>query len=162
MKKWSKTRNKLETEYLAESLKGHIQYYVTTYKKSHDREGRASIRFDGKEILQGNYYNQWNKSNLIPKDGKYEERMMFDNPFVDDTALELGLFDQRNFYSAFDEFDNQSIERSLSSENLLVKIFALLDRRTGKRRLKNLKLTIHSESPVIQMLYQIRTNAERI
>ena len=37
--------------------------------------------------------------------------------------------------AAFGILDNQSIEKSLVSENPLVRIFALLDRRLGKRRL---------------------------
>ena len=31
-------KKKLETEYLAQSLQGHIQYYVTSYSKSPDHE----------------------------------------------------------------------------------------------------------------------------
>ena len=48
-------------------------------------------------------------------------------------ALEQGTFDQKVFYEAFGIFDNQSIEKSLVSQNPLVRIFALLDRRLGKR-----------------------------
>ena len=40
MATWSGIRHKLETEYLAISLRGHIQYFVTTYSKSPDHEGR--------------------------------------------------------------------------------------------------------------------------
>lgn len=43
-------RKKLETEYLAQSLQGHIQYYATSYSRSPDHEGRAAIRYDGNEI----------------------------------------------------------------------------------------------------------------
>ena len=46
---WSGIRKKLEKEYLAESLQGHIQYFATTYSKSPDHEGRAAIRYDGKD-----------------------------------------------------------------------------------------------------------------
>ena len=38
-------------------------------------------------------------------------------------------------YEAFHKFDNQCIEKSLVSEKPLVRIFALMDRRLGKRRL---------------------------
>ena len=51
MATWSGIRKKLETEYLAQSLQGHIQYYATSYSRSPDHEGRAAIRYDGKEIL---------------------------------------------------------------------------------------------------------------
>ena len=134
MSSWSGIRKKLETEYLAPSLRGHIQYYATSYSRSPDHEGRAAIRYDGKEIIKGCYYNNWIKADLFPKDGKYEKRMKEEFAFMDDTALRLGIFDQRCFYNAFAEFDQQSIEMSLKSENLIVRIFAVLDRRGGKRR----------------------------
>lgn len=93
MATWSGIRNKLETEYLALSLRGYIQYFATTYSKSPDHEGRASIRYNGKEIIKGNYWNQYVKAHLFSKDDTYERRMHESFPFVDNTALELGVFD---------------------------------------------------------------------
>ena len=72
---WSGMRSKLENEYLAASLRGHIQYYATSYNKCPDHEGRAAIRFDGKEIIAGCYYNNWFKAALFPRDARYERRM---------------------------------------------------------------------------------------
>ncbi len=162
MPTWSGTRNKLENEYLAESLRGHIQYYAISYSKSPDHEGRAAIRYDGKEILKGSYWNNWSKAHLFPKDETYEMRMHQEMAFMDDTALKLGVFDQRCFYSAFEEFDNQSIEESLKSENLLVRIFAILDRRVGKRRLRLMKETMVNEPETFREFYAIRAKAEGI
>ena len=80
--------------------------------------------------------------------------------FMDDTALRLGIFDQRCFYDAFAEFDQQSIEMSLKSENLIVRIFAVLDRRVGKRRLALMKETIAEEPDTFREFYAIRMKAE--
>lgn len=41
---WSGIRNKLENDYLCPALRGHIQYFATSYSKSADHEGRAAIR----------------------------------------------------------------------------------------------------------------------
>lgn len=149
MTRWSGMRHKLEKEYLAESLRGRIQYFATTYNFSHDREGRAAILLDGKEILRGGYYNK-----IF---GNCDEHTA-----IDETALDAGCFDQRSFYSAFEIFDNQSIEQSLNSDNLLVKIFAILDRRTGKRRLVKMKEQIGNEPRIIQFFYFVRIEAEEI
>ena len=129
---WSGMRSKLENEYLAASLRGHIQYYATSYNKCPDHEGRAAIRFDGKEEMA----------------------------FMDDTAVRLGVFDQRSFYEAFSIFDNQSIEESLSSENMLVRIFAILDRRVGKRRLEKIRRGIEGEEKTFREFFAIRAAAE--
>ena len=139
MSTWSGIRKRMESEYLAESLRGHISYFATSYSKSPDHEGRAAIRYDGKEVIKGGYYQNWTKSESFPKDEKYERRMSQEFAYMDDTAIKLGVFDQTCFYRAFDEFDNQSIEKSLCSENLLVRIFAVLDRRVGKRKLISMK-----------------------
>lgn len=160
MATWSGIRKKLEGEYLAQSLQGHIQYYATSYSKSPDHEGRAAIRYNGKEIIKGCYWNNWTKADLFPKDEKYHKRISTEMAYLDDTALKLGVFDQRCFYKAFAEFDNQSIEASLKSNDLIVRIFALLDRRIGRRRLKMMKETIEGEPEVFQEFYAIRANAQ--
>lgn len=162
MASWSGIRHKLEQEYLADSLRGHIQYYATSYSKSPDHEGRAAIRLDGKEIIRGCYWNNWSKAHLFPKDDTYALRMTEEFAYMDDTSIQLGVFDQRCFYCAFREFDNQSIEESLVSEDMLVRIFALLDRRVGKRRLRAMKSDIERECGTIQCFYAIRTAAENM
>ncbi|MDE5862312.1 MAG: hypothetical protein K2H28_08990 [Ruminococcus sp.] len=163
MKTWSKIRYKLEKEYLAESLRGHIKYFATSYSKCPDHEGRASILLDGREIIEGSYYGHWKNYHLLPKDENYKLRMSHDEfPIMDDIALQFGQFDQRCFYRAFDEFDNQSIEKSLFSENAIVRVFAILDRRIGKRRLRAMKDTVHNEGEVFRTFFNIRATAEGI
>ena len=58
---WSGIRNKLENDYLCPALRGHIQYFATSYSKSADHEGRAAIRVDGVEVLRSNYYTYFEK-----------------------------------------------------------------------------------------------------
>lgn len=148
---WGKMRKRLEKEYLAACLRGHIQYFVTRYRESHDRVGRASIRLDGKEILCGNHFNA--ECPIYPIN--YDIYGPLNNE-----KLDHGAFDEGDFYKAFQEFDNQSIEKSLESEDLLVRIFAVLDRRVGKRRLLQMKETIQDEPVNFQTFYAIRMEAE--
>jgi len=157
---WSGIRHKLENEYLAESLRGRIQYYCTSYSRSPDHSGRAAIRLDGAEIIRGCYWNNWSKAHLIPHDEKHERRMQMNFAFMDETALQLGMFDQQCFYGAFEEFDNQSIEDSLCSEDLIVRIFAILDRRVGKRRLLKIKDMLTAEDEIFGTFFAIRAQAE--
>ena len=56
MSTWNGIRNKLENDYLCPALRGHIQYFATSYWESHDQTGRAAIRLDGVEVLRSNYY----------------------------------------------------------------------------------------------------------
>lgn len=160
MPTWSGIRKKLETQYLAQSLRGHIQYFATSYSKSPDHEGRAAIRYDGKEIIKGCYWNNWTKVKFFPKDEKWDKRMAEENAYIDDVALKLGVFDQRCFYRAFEKFDNQCIEKNLNSDDLIVRIFAVLDGRIGKRRLLLIQETIQEEPETFQIFFAIRAKAE--
>lgn len=162
MATWSGIRKKLETEYLAQSLRGHIQYFATSYSKVPDHEGRAAIRYDGKEIIKGCYWNNWKKADLFPRDEKWDKRMTEEHAYMDDVALKLGVFDQRCFFRAFEEFDNQSIDKSLISDDLIVRIFAIFDRRIGKRRLLLIQETIKEEPETFQKFFAIRAKAEGI
>lgn len=161
MHRWSNMRSKLENDYLTESLRGRIRYFATSYSKCPDHEGRAAILFDEKQVIAGSYCEQWSKAHLLPKDNILKMRLRTEFPFIDDTALKYGQFDQRCFYSAFREFDNQSIDISLKSEDLIVRIFAVLDRRTGKRTLAKIGENISDEPEMFQLFYNIRMNAEK-
>ena len=158
MATWSGIRKKLEEEYLAQSLRGRVQYFCTTYRKSHDHEGRAAILVDGREVLQGNYYNSYLKSYLLPKEEKYSPRKLFLD--VDAVTVGLGMFEQHTFYNAFREFDNQSIEDSLQSGNFLIRIFAVLDRRVGKRRLAAMVEQMMQENSILRDFFCLRLEAE--
>lgn len=162
---WSGIQNKLEHDYLCPALRGHIQYFATSYSKSADHEGRAAIRVDGVEVLRSNYYtyfeNVWTRfhhlrSTTLKDSDSAKEAINQAHAF----ALDQGTFDQKVFYQAFGIFDNQSIEKSLVSENPLVRIFALLDRRLGKRRLLALEESMERELPWVRAFYVIRMQAE--
>ena len=77
MSTWSGIRNKLENDYLCPALRGHIQYFSTSYSKSHDHEGRAAIRLDGVEVLRSNYYdycrNYRNRYQALRQEGAGED-----------------------------------------------------------------------------------------
>lgn len=159
---WSGIRKKLEEDLLAESLRGHIRYFATAYNRDHDREGSAAILLDGREIIRGCFWNNYAARAEFPQDDKLEKRLSEEFAFMDDTALRLGVFDQRCFYEAFGIFDSQSIDKSLESENELVRIFAVLDRRVGKRRLERMKNNAVNEPEVFRKFLNIRLKAEEM
>ena len=133
-------------------------------QQKRDHEGRAAIRVDGVEVLRSNYYtyfeNVWTKfhhlrSTTLKDHDSAKEAINQAHAY----ALEQGTFDQKVFYEVFGIFDNQSIEKSLVSENPLVRIFALLDRRLGKRRLLALD-SMEQELDWVRAFYAIRLQAE--
>ena len=164
MSTWSSTRKKLEEDYLCPALRGRVRYFATTYSKCPDHEGRAAILVDGVEVLKSSYYEYapafWKLQSELRRLEEADWREAA--PKAGQTVLEDGLFDQRDFYAAFQELDNQSIEASLASENPIVRIFALLDRRLGKRRLAALKETMEQELDWVRPFYFLRMEAEGV
>ena len=160
MPAWSGTRKKLEEDYLCPALRGRVRYFATTYSKCPDHEGRAAILVDGVEVLRSSYYE------FAPAYWKLQSELRQSSDWLEAarrasrTVLEDGLFDQRDFYAAFQRFDNQSIEASLADENPIVRIFALLDRRLGKRRLAALKGTMEQELDWVRPFCLLRMEAE--
>ena len=55
-----------------------------------------------------------------------------------------------------------NIKASVESENPLIKMFALLDRRTGKKTLVNLKDQINLCPEWLRVIYKIRVDAETL
>ena len=158
---FSKIKKRLETEFLAPSLQGRVTYFATSYSKCPDHEGRAAIRVDGVEVFKSSYYEKMmihsqKVSELTEGGMSYMESWM--QAFEE--AEKAGGFNQKWFYMAFDKFTTQPIEDSLKSEYPLVRIFAILDRRTGKRRLAAMAEEMRSAPPYIQVFYKLRCEAE--
>lgn len=166
MSTWSGIKAKLEKDYLAPSLRGHITYFATSYSRCPDHEGRAAILYDGEEILKSNYFDY-----MLSQDKNWEQikkNQESESEFSQkwrksfEMALNEGEFDNHCFYNAFDEFDNQSIEKSLKSENPLVRLFAILDRRVGKRTLIKITENFENELEWLKGFYIMRCGAEEI
>lgn len=63
-----------------------------------------------------------------------------------------------DFYHAANQFLSQPIEKSLDSKAILFNIFALIDRRVGKKRLLGIEERIKSKHPIVQYFYRLRMN----
>lgn len=132
---WSKTKKRLES-YICNSLKDRVDFFCSNYR-IHDGIGRTYITVDGKEVynmctLKRDYYRE-------SKDGFYS---------------------QVEFMEAVNEYLNSSIEELLKSDNVLIKILVLLDRRIGKRTLKNMNEVMAKEDNMVQYFYKLRCDAE--
>lgn len=134
---WSKTKKLLES-YITNSLKNRVSFFCSNYRV-HDGIGRTYITVDGNEVynmctLKRDYYRQ-------PKDGVYS---------------------QVEFMEAVNEYVNSPIENLLKSDNTLIKILLILDRRIGKRTLENIKNSVDNDEEIVQYFYELRCIAEGI
>ncbi|MDP4153927.1 MAG: hypothetical protein Q8865_10910 [Bacillota bacterium] len=160
---WSAMRKVLEQDNICDSLKGRIQYFATRYRKSHDQEGRVAIRLDGNEIFQSCYYDWQSKRDMLVKNNVISKKQA--ESYWDKVDLETknhGGFDQYGFYEAFHEYQNRSIEESLSFFDPIVRLFAILDKRTGKRRLLNMIPEMESKPEWLKVFFKLRLESEGI
>lgn len=161
---WSAMRKVLEQENICASLKGRVQYFATRYRKSHDQEGRVAIRLDGEEIFNSCFYDWQNKrvqakeSVVIPNMDKISYWEYWNAVHLE--TKNFGGFDQYGFYKAFHQYQNQSIGNSLASPNPVVRLFAFLDKRVGKRRLCEVLSDIDKQPEWLQVFYRLRLEAD--
>ena len=73
---------------------------------------------------------------------------------------DCSVFAQAALGSAMFAYLNNSIEEVLKHESQLIRALGMLDRRLGKRRLRN--MDVQDEPPLLQLLYLVRCQAEGV
>ncbi|MEI2366516.1 MULTISPECIES: SF0329 family protein [Niallia] len=168
-KQWSKVKKKLES-YICHCLKNRVDFYLTNYRRTHDQTGRAFIIVDNKEVL--NMCSIIAEKAVVKKEDeirntqniRYDVDNYEQNRDIQRQAAELvmaeGIFAQYDFFDAVEEFLRLPIELALKSDNMVIKILSLIDRRVGKRTLQKIKESIHEEKDIVQYFFQLRYEAE--
>ena len=153
---WSKVRQILEQECLCDSLRGRIRYFTARYRHAHDSTGRVCILVDNIEKLNMPFETEYKISAEV-YNRKDNTKSLKD--WYDEVTYEFhdnGAFEPYDFGAALGEYFNNSIEKSLQSENLLVRLLAVLDKRIGKRTLERLKTTSKTLPEWLQYFYKLR------
>lgn len=162
---WSGMRKYLEQEMLADSLNKRVRYNCTTY-----------VGMDGCKVFEVFIDDELMKRfsletvNTFFIENGYKEKREFHGTneywegFV--SLLDKIPLSQRSEYTddefceALEKYRNQPIMESIYSENPLERMFAILDRRIGKRTLMTLKDSINEQPIWLQPFYKLRLTAE--
>lgn len=135
-KSWKYLNNVLNDR-LCEGLRGRISYFLTRYHEVHNAYGRAAIRLDGKEIAEFMWINMYIEegecSKLWEKNAPAEEFRKMRRELA-----EKSILSEDDFLLAATDFLQMPIADALNSENHIIKIFAIMDKRVGKRTLQKL------------------------
>ena len=135
---WSGMRKYLEQEMLAQCLQGRVQYNCTSYVGM-DGCHIFEIYIDTKLVKQFSWetVNTYFVYNGYKRNGKSVGiREYWDEfwPLIDTVPMETRMeYTDNEFCDALEKYRNQSIKDSINSENPIVRMFAILDRRVGKR-----------------------------
>ncbi|MBP1927182.1 hypothetical protein J2Z76_003055 [Sedimentibacter acidaminivorans] len=158
-KSWGGLNRQL-CEYLCDELKERVTYFLTRYHEVHNSYGRAAIRLDGKELVCFSWIEMYHQENDISilyeeeKESSYGEMTARMKPKWDKDCT----YCEMDFLDAVLQFRNMSIKAALQSENYIIRILAVMDRRVGKRTL--MRITDNKEYkkyPVwVQQFYELR------
>lgn len=164
---WSGMRKYLEKEMLAECLNGRIRYGCTTYPGMDDCkifeicvDGEQIKRFSW-ETVNTYFINNGYKQNNAPY-GRIEYWAEYWDLLKRTPMSARTEYTDSEFCDALNIYRNQDIIKSLYSENPIVRMFAVLDRRIGKRALRNIKENMKNEPQWLQEFCKLRTEAENI
>lgn len=164
---WSGMRKYLEQEMLAECLHKRVRYSCTTYIGM-DGCHIFEIFIDNKLIKQFSwetvntyFIENGYKKNANPIGiGEYWDEFW---SLLDNVPLQSRTeYTDDEFCEALENYRNQSIQDSIKSDNPLERMFAVLDRRIGKRTLNNLKVSLEKEVGWLQLFYRLRLDSEKV
>ena len=165
---WSGMRKYLEQEMLADCLKGRVRYNCTSYVGM-DGCKIFTVCIDGKPVKQFSWetVNTYFINNGLSVVGKPECPVGTAEYWAGfwETLSRLPLnerteYTDGEFCQALEKYRNQPIQDSLSSDNPIVRMFSVMDRRVGKRTLKKLGDPEDVHPEWLREFYQFRFSAE--
>lgn len=164
---WNGMRKYLEVEMLAKSLHKRVRYNCTSYVGM-DGCHIFEIYIDNRLIKQFSWETV--NSYFIKKGYKKISSPASIVEYWDEfwTIIDAVPIQSRTEYTdnefceALTNYRNQTIKCSLNSENPLEKMFAILDRRVGKKTLSNIKESFESQPDWLKLIYNLRLDAENI
>lgn len=164
---WSGMRKYLEKEMLADCLKGRVRYGCTTYVGM-DGCKIFEVSIDGKQVKRfswetvNNYFIEKGYKSIEKPFGAIEYWNEFWSLLDKYPLNKRTEYKDSEFSDALAKYRNQDIKSSIESDNPIVRMFAILDRRLGKRTLEKLKDTLKDQPEWLKQFYILRFNAENL
>ena len=159
-KSWSNLKKQMN-DLLCDSLKDKISYFYTSYHDVHNAYGRATINYKKKELVVFSWVEMYEREYEVSqflREGKivsYEELQK--EKWIPD-----GILCDKDFIQSLTIYLKTDIATSLHSDNYLLRIFAYMDKRVGKRTLVKIKDEVNQLPEWVKQFYRIRCDAEGI
>ena len=171
--KWSKSKKALE-KLFAESVKKHVQFYVTQYGPGQSYTmARGWVTWDGQEIANFSSVEhmtetyqmsaQIREANHTTDFRDAEQHDGYNLAYNEARRIvqKKGIFSRDQFQDAVETYLSLSIEEALNSDNLIIKALSMFDRRLGQRRLIKLQIG-DSEPALVKLFYRLRCQADEL
>ena len=144
---WSKLKSRIK-HLISPELQERIDFHVTSYRKLHDGADKVWIVIDGVRVFSCNYYHSERATADAFFSGLRGEQI---KSYLDEREIQT----PRDFGKAMRQYLDMPIADALISSSPLVRAFAIVDRRVGKRALAKLKIP-DSEHTLVKAFYELR------
>ena len=149
---WSGMKKYLEQEMLCPALRGRVSYDLTRFRSAGDEGTVFTVCLDGQPVKQFGFQLA---AKALREQG-FDIRHAWDIPFD-----QRDKYTDDEFAKALKIYRNQPIGTSVNSENPIVRMFAMVDRRTGARTLARLRESLPSQPEWLKRLYEARMAAKK-
>lgn len=175
-KSWSGLRKQMH-DLLCDSLKDKISYFYTSYHAIHNAYGRATINYRKKELAAFSWTEQMAQQQDIAAE---YEKMDYVPSVLEDYTGSLNAFKIANtaaaknnwmpnctlcetdFINSVTIYLKTDIAAALHGNNYLLRVFAYMDRRIGKRTLVKIRDEVAQLPGWVRQFYQLRCEADGI
>jgi hypothetical protein len=150
---WSKLKTRIK-DFICPELKDRIDFFVISYRESHDGADKVWITVDGEKIFECKHYSyEWAEAEAYYSGLRKEEAKSL--------LRDKEIHRPKDFGDAMRIYLELPIEEAIKSSDPLVKAFTIVDRRVGKRTLAKLEFS-DSEHSLIQRFYKLRCASKHI
>jgi hypothetical protein len=128
-----------------------IKWYLTELEVKNDSSIQLPVSHEEIEAVRRD-----NKG-AIPEDRlKVIARSRKITEYAKELMLAQSSLSKTNFIVVANKFLSTSIEDSLESNDIMLNILALVDRRVGRKRILNMADKIRLKHPIVQYFYELR------
>ena len=158
---WSGMRKYLEKEMIAENIRGRVRYGCTRYVGM-DNCHIFDVCIDDKQIKRfsletvNSYFIKQGYSENVSPVGVHEYWGGFWNTMKKYPMSMRTEYTDDEFCNALEKYRNNDIQNSIVSDNPIIRMFAILDKRIGKRTID--KLNVSEQPEWLQVFYELRKN----
>jgi hypothetical protein len=145
---WSKLKSRVKDSICPE-LKDVIDFHLTSYRESHDGADKIWITIDGKRVFSCKHYPHERAEMRA-----YSERGLRGEG-IKTFLREREIHSPNDFGDAMRAYLGLPVHDALLSTDPLIKAFAIVDRRLGKRSLEKLEIS-DSDHSLVKAFYRLR------
>ncbi|MED4582545.1 hypothetical protein P9578_07070 [Brevibacillus choshinensis] len=128
-----------------------IKWYQTELEIKNDPDIQLPISNEEIEAVRKD------TKGIVPEDRlKVIARSRKISEFAKELLLAQSSLSKSNFSGVANKFLSLSIEESMESNDILLNILALVDRRVGKKRILNMSEKMKLKHPIVQYFYELR------